>query len=317
MSLIVIAGATASGKSQLALRMAQQLDGVVVNCDAMQCYEDLAIVTNRPDEEACGSVPHYLYGYRRGNDVVTAASWAQDAARLVETWLDNGRCVIVCGGSGLYIQTLLYGIHDMPQVAEEHRRAARHDMEKKGVAGVYQELQTHDSVTAADLHPHDRQRITRAWEIWLATKQSLRQWQQGDTKRSFLRDARAFVIFVSPPRDALHQRIEARIEQMVTQGALAEVEVLQRKGYDAQLPIMKSHGVPEIMAYLKGEISRDEMINQWRRVTKQYARRQMTWMRHRPPHSHHVIRQLDAQLDECSVRKALFSYEQEHGKTKR
>ena len=312
MSLIVIAGATASGKSQLALQMAEQLDGVVVNCDAMQCYEDLAIVTNRPDEEACASVPHYLYGYRQGSDVVTAASWAHDAARLIQAWLDDERCVIVCGGSGLYIQTLLYGIHDMPEVKDEHRRAARHDMEHKGAVAVHQALYKYDPVTAADLHPHDRQRIARAWEIWLATKQSLRQWQRGESKRSFLRDVRAFVIFIQPPRDALHERIESRIEHMVTHGALAEVETLQRKGYEAQLPIMKSHGVPEMMAHLKGEIGRDEMMSRWRRVTKQYARRQMTWMRHRPPHSHHVL----SQLDSCAVRDALFSYEQEHGKRK-
>ena len=313
--LIVIAGATASGKSQLALQMAEQLDGVVVNCDAMQCYEDLAIVTNRPNENACASVPHYLYGYRQGNDVVTAASWAHDAARLIENRLDDERCVIVCGGSGLYIQTLLYGIHDMPEVKDEHRRAARHDMEHKGAMAVHQALNKHDPVTAAGLHPHDSQRIARAWEIWLATKQSLRQWQRG-AKRSFLPNGRPFVIFIQPPRDALHRRIESRIDRMVTQGALAEVEDLQRKGYDAQLPIMKSHGVPEMMAHLRGDISRDEMVARWRRVTKQYARRQMTWMRHRPPQSHHVIRQLDVQLDSCAVR-ALFSYEQEHGKTKR
>ena len=279
---VLIAGPTASGKSALALQLAQKTGGVVINTDSMQVYRDLRIITARPTPEEEARVPHRLYGHVDAAVNFSAGSWVADAARvLAEARLEKTLPIFV-GGSGLYFKALTRGLSAVPPIPPEIREAVRALLERDGVETLHAELGLRDPVSAERLKPRDRTRIARALEVVEATGRSLTDWHR-DGLPPLLPPGTFSALFLAPERDALYARIDARFDAMLKAGALEEVAALASRRLDPLLPAMKAHGVPALIRHLNGEITLEEAATIGRADTRHYAKRQFTWFRHQLP----------------------------------
>tara|TARA_B110000438_G_scaffold289847_1_gene324873 strand:+ start:4007 stop:4939 length:933 start_codon:yes stop_codon:yes gene_type:complete len=276
--ILLISGPTASGKSGLALRVAEELDGVVVNADSMQVYADLRVLTARPSTEDEARAPHKLYGNRDGAEACTAADWANDAAEEIQKAREAGQQPIVVGGTGLYIKTLLEGIAAIPDIPAEVREAGRRLRLEHGNDALYQSLKYKDPEGAEKLKPKDRQRVLRAWEVVEATGTPLHVWQKKPST-PLLPDAQFFSVLFEPDRETLYAACDSRFDAMLEAGALGEVEVLIQRNLNPSLPVMKALGVPELAAFLAGDITQEEAITKAQQHTRNYAKRQTTWFR--------------------------------------
>jgi len=280
--IILIAGPTASGKSALALQLAERLRGVVVNADSMQVYRDLRIITARPTPKEEARVPHRLYGRIDAAENYSVGRWRADAAATLETTKRYGRTAIVVGGTGLYFSALTRGLAAVPPVPAEIRAQVRARLAREGINALHAELMRRDPAAAARLMPGDRARISRALEVVLATGRSLLAWhEEGNTAN--LDAARAAKIFLMPDRDELMHRIDARFDAMLAAGALEEVRALAERNLAPDLPAMKAHGVPWLIRHLRGEIGIEEAAEGGKRDTRQYTKRQATWFRNQLP----------------------------------
>jgi tRNA dimethylallyltransferase len=280
--IILIAGPTASGKSALALQLAEQLRGVIINADSMQVYRDLRIITARPTPAEDKRVPHRLYGHVDAAENYSVGRWFSEAADALTEPLQQGRSAIVVGGTGLYFSTLTRGIAAVPPIPPEIRRQVRDRLATEGIEKLQAELAARDPAAAARLKPGDRARITRALEVVLATGRSLTDWH-GDNKPARVDIVRAAKIFLMPDRDELGCRIDARFDNMMAEGALEEARALAARNLDPNLPAMKAHGVPWLIRHLKGEITIAEAVTQSKRDTRRYTKRQATWFRNQLP----------------------------------
>jgi tRNA dimethylallyltransferase len=279
---VLIAGPTASGKSALALELAQRTGGVVINADSMQVYRDLRVLTARPtlDEEA--RVPHRLYGHVDAAVNFSAGSWVADATNVLAELRVQNRLPIFAGGSGLYFKALTRGLSAVPPIPAEIREAVRARLERDGVEALHAELAQRDPVSAERLKPRDRSRIARALEVIEATSRSLTDWHR-DGLPPLLPPDTFRALFLAPDRDQLYARIDARFDTMLQAGALQEVVALESRKLDPLLPAMKAHGVPALIRHLRGEIGLEEAAEIGRADTRHYAKRQFTWFRHQLP----------------------------------
>jgi len=278
MDAILIAGPTASGKSSLALRLASKYAGVVVNADAMQVYAPLHILTARPSPQDMALVEHRLYGHVPGATAYSTGSWYRDIAETLDELRRRGRLPVVVGGTGLYFRALTGGLSTMPAIPDDVRDFWRERLREKGAGSLHEELSRVDAETARGLMPADGQRIVRALEVFHATGRSIRDHQK-NAGHPLIDAARAARIILSPPRDVVRRRIAERASTMLEDGACAEVGALMNEGLDERLPVMKAIGVREIAAYLAGKCSREEAKERLITLTRQYAKRQMTWFR--------------------------------------
>ena len=281
-TVILIAGPTASGKSALALELAAMLRGVIINADSMQVYRDLRIITARPTPDEEKRISHRLYGHVDAAENYSVGRWFGEAAGALADTLGRGQPAIMAGGTGLYFSTLTRGIAAVPPIPAEIRREVRGRLAAEGVAALHAELTRRDPATAARLKPGDRARITRALEVVLATGRSLTQWHQDNTPARVDLTAAA-KIFLMPQRDELGLRIDTRFDAMMAAGALEEVRALAARNLDPNLPAMKAHGVPWLIRHLKGEITMAEAVEQSKRDTRRYTKRQATWFRNQLP----------------------------------
>jgi tRNA dimethylallyltransferase len=279
---VLIAGPTASGKSALALAVAERFGGTVINTDSMQVYRDLRIITARPTRAEETRVPHRLYGHVDANVNFSAGAWVADAAGALEEARAKDRLPIFIGGSGLYFKALTRGLSAVPSIPTEVRESVRARLERDGVEALHAELARRDVRSAERLKPSDRTRIARALEVIEATGRSLIDWHR-EGLPPLLPPSEFTALFLAPERDALYARIDARFETMLKAGALAEVERLAARGLDPLLPAMKAHGVPALIRHLKGEITLEEAARVGRADTRHYAKRQFTWFRHQLP----------------------------------
>ncbi|SHJ99736.1 tRNA dimethylallyltransferase [Bradyrhizobium lablabi] len=279
---VLIAGPTASGKSALAIDLAQKTGGVVINADSMQVYRDLRVITARPtvDEEA--RVPHRLYGHVDAAVNFSAGSWVADAAKVLAEARAQDRLSIFVGGSGLYFKALTRGLSAVPPIAAEVREGVRARLDRDGVEALHAELRRRDPVSAERLKPRDRTRIARALEVVESTGRSLTDWHR-EGLPPLLPPGEFSALFLEPDRDQLYARIDARFDSMVKAGALEEVAGLAARKLDPLLPAMKAHGVPALIRHLKGEITLEEAAAIGRADTRHYAKRQFTWFRHQLP----------------------------------
>ncbi|QCB54289.1 tRNA (adenosine(37)-N6)-dimethylallyltransferase MiaA [Sphingopyxis sp. PAMC25046] len=275
----LIAGPTASGKSALAVSLAKTLEnGIVVNADASQVYADLAILSARPTDEEMDGVPHRLFGHIDAADAHNAARWAAEARNVIAEAHAAGRVPILVGGTGLYLRTLLYGIAPVPEIDPQVREAVR----ALPVAEAHAALAISDPAAAERLNPADTTRVARALEVVRATGRTLADWQQA--REGGIADTIALApMILLPPRDWLRTRCDTRLIQMFEGGAIEEVEALLARHLDPDLPAMRAIGVPQIAAFLRGEISRADALEAAQAATRQYAKRQYTWFRHQPP----------------------------------
>lgn len=277
---ILIAGPTASGKSALALRLAEKLGGVIVNADSMQVYRDLRVITARPSPDEEVRVPHRLYGHVDAAENYSTGRWCRDVAGVLAE--AGKRVPIFVGGTGLYFKALTSGLAAVPPIPSDIRAAVRGRLAAEGVAPLYAELLERDPKTAHRLMPNDRSRISRALEVVLATGRSLTDWHS-EGLPPLIDGARAAKVFIACERKELVRRIEARFGAMLRAGALEEVRALAARNLDPALPAMKAHGVPWLIRHLKGEISLDEAAAGAVMDTRRYAKRQVTWFRNQMP----------------------------------
>ena len=279
---VLIAGPTASGKSALALELAQKTGGVVINSDSMQVYHDLRIITARPTPAEEARVPHRLYGHIDAEVNFSAGAWVTDAAKVLAEARAEKRLAVFIGGSGLYFKALTRGLSAVPPIPPEVREAVRARLERDGVEALHAELAQRDPVSAERLKPRDRTRIARALEVVEATGRTLPDWHR-EGLPPLLPRSEFTALFLAPERDQLYARIDARFDAMLDSGALEEVAALAARKLDSLLPAMKAHGVPALIRYLRGEITREEAAEIGRADTRHYAKRQFTWFRHQLP----------------------------------
>jgi len=275
---ILIAGPTASGKSGLALALAEQLGGTVINADSMQVYRELRILTARPTAEDEARAPHLLYGFASGAEAYSAGRYATDAARAIADARAAGQVPIVVGGTGLYFKALLEGLSPIPPADPEVRAFWRAEAAQRSAVELHALLAGRDPEMAARLMPTDTQRIVRALEILDSTGRSLAVWQR-EPGRPVLSEAETVRLLLLPERQGHGAAIDARFEAMLAAGALEEVRGLVAAGFSAELPIMRAHGVPALAAHLRGELPLEAAAAAAKQDTRHYAKRQLTWLR--------------------------------------
>lgn len=282
MKAVLIAGPTASGKSALALALAEAARGTVINTDSMQVYRDLRILTARPTPAEEARVPHRLYGHVDAAINYSAGAWVNDAAAALAEARTADRLPIFIGGTGLYFKALTRGLSNVPAVPENIREAIRGRLESEGPEALHVELARRDPAAAECLKPRDRVRIARALEVIEATGRPLADWHSEGLPPLLSPDG-VVALFLAPDRKELYERIDRRFVAMVEGGALDEVAPLAARKLDPLLPAMKAHGVPALTRHLSGELSRDEAIAIGQIDTRHYAKRQFTWFRHQLP----------------------------------
>jgi tRNA dimethylallyltransferase len=280
--LVLIAGPTASGKSALALALAERLGATIVNADAMQVYRDLRIITARPTPAEEARVPHRLYGHVDAAETYSVGRWLTDAQTVLGELARKGRTAIVAGGTGLYFKALTQGLSAVPPIPADIRAATRGRLQAEGAAALHAALAMRDAASAARIRPGDGVRIARAVEVIEATGRSLTDWHR-DGMQPLIDPGRAVRVFLDVPRVELYARIDRRFAAMLKAGALEEVRALTARNLDPLLPAMKAHGVPWLRRHLTGEITLAEAAQEGARDTRHYAKRQATWFRHQLP----------------------------------
>lgn len=276
--MICLAGPTASGKSGLAVAIAQQCNGAIINTDSMQVYAGIPIISAAPDETEQNGVPHYLFGHIDPARRYSQADWLQAATDAVASIRANGQIPILVGGTGFYFKAAIEGIVPMPEISTEIKAKAVAMLDEYGNEELYNQLADIDPALAQRLAPGDSQRLLRGMEIWLATNIPLSQWQKG-TPRGQLA-GRMLCVYLRPPRAALYQRINARFEHMISHGAVDEISALHDRKLNETLPAMKAVGMPPILEMLDGNIDITTATQLAQRDSRRYAKRQFTWFDH-------------------------------------
>lgn len=277
--ILVVAGPTASGKSALALALAERFQGTVINADSMQVYRDLRILTARPGPDDEARAPHRLYGILDGAARGSVAWWRDMALQAIADTIASGRLPILVGGTGMYLRSLFDGLAQVPPVPARLRAEVRTRAAAEGNAGLHAWLGQLDPEGAERLRPGDGQRLARALEVILATGRPLRLWQ-ADAQDPGLPNPVAWIL-LQPPRGPLYERINSRFRGMLAAGALEEARAVSRRDdLPADAPMLKAHGLPELRRHLAGEISLDEACRIAQANTRHYAKRQTTWFRH-------------------------------------
>jgi len=274
---ILIAGPTASGKSGLALRLAERVGGVVINADSMQVYKELRILTARPGPEEEARAPHALYGFVAAHDNYSAGRFAADAATAIADAERAGLRPIIVGGTGLYFKALLEGLSPMPPVPEEIRAHWRAEAAKAEPGALHRFLMQRDPEMGERLSPSDTQRTVRALEVLEATGRSLRAWQQLP-REPVLDEAETVRLVLAPDRAELYRRIDQRFAAMMEAGAIEEAQQLQGLKLAPTLPIIGTLGLRPLLRHLAGEIGLEEAVERAQTETRQYAKRQLTWL---------------------------------------
>lgn len=274
---ILIAGPTASGKSALALGLARTLGGAIINCDSMQVYEGLRVLTARPSAEEEAQVPHLLYGVLPPSTRCSAGRYGQLAMEALATCAEEGWRPIFVGGTGLYFRALTEGLSAIPKVPDSVRETADAQIAQGGIESLFADLQRRDPETAAGLRASDPQRIQRAWEVLEATGRGLSDWQAEPKHPVIQGNWQGLVL--EPDRSWLYARCDQRFETMLATGGVAEAAGLMALNLNPGLPAMKALGVRELGAMAAGDLTRAEAVAQAQMLTRRYAKRQLTWMR--------------------------------------
>ena len=297
--LVVIAGPTASGKSALAMALADLTPSVIVNADSMQVYRDLRVVTARPSEADEARQPHRLFGYIDGAEACSAARWAADAREAIAAVHHTVRLPILVGGTGLYIRTLLDGIAPVPDIDS----VVRSEVRAMPVGDAHEALTREDAEAAARLAPADTTRVARALEVVRATGRTLKHWQS-ERAGGIGGAIRTVPLVLLPPRDWLFERCDLRFETMLKNGAIDEVLQLLARDLDDELPVMRAIGVAQIAAIATDPASRTRHVSEGQLGTRQYAKRQYTWFANQSPS--HWPRATDALTSDTVLAHAIM-----------
>jgi len=287
-SLHIIAGPTASGKSAHALELAEKHNGVIINADSMQIYDGMPILTAQPPAEDLEKAPHEFYGALHPNQACSAGNWREMVEPRIHTFLNEGKTPIITGGSGLYINALLYGLSPMPDIPDDVRQAANAKQEQLGNPAFHAELAKRDPIMAERLGPHNTARLIRAWEVIEFSGKSLADWQA--LPKLGPPDNWHFTVhLVMPERDVLYDRCNRRFIQMLKQGALDQIKDFHQRINNGDVNpnalLCNALGYKPLTAYINGDISKENAIEKGQAETRQYAKRQTTWFRHQIMHN--------------------------------
>ena len=276
--IALIAGPTASGKSARALELAEGARGTIINADASQVYRDLRILSARPSAEEEARVPHLLFGHRDGALPYSAADWADEAKSAIGQALEEKRLPILVGGTGLYLRTLIDGIAPVPDIDPAVRQAVR----GLSAAEAHAALAREDPPAAARLHPNDTSRLQRALEVIRSTGKPIHAWRE--SRVGGIGDAvRIDWHIIDLPVPELYARCDARVDAMIDAGAVEEAAALRARTLDPHLPVMRAIGVRELIQYLDGIVTLEQASAAIKQATRNYAKRQRTWLRHQLP----------------------------------
>ncbi|MBQ1612667.1 MAG: tRNA (adenosine(37)-N6)-dimethylallyltransferase MiaA, partial [Alphaproteobacteria bacterium] len=279
-NVIVIGGPTASGKSGLAIDLAQEQDGIIINADASQVYQGISIISAAPTLADKNKAEHRLYEYLDAGINSNVFNWLGSAvAEIWDVW-HKGKTPIVVGGSGLYIENLVKGTTPIPEVKPEIRQIVTDFVNQNGIQSLYDKLLSEDPAAATMLHSNDSTRVRRAYEIFLSSGKSIAEWYEQPMLQK-LPEAEFLIINILPPKATLDDRCNTRFRKMISDGAIEEVRALVARNLSSDLPAMRAKGVPELASYIKNDISEEEAIALSQLHTRQYAKRQLTWFRNK------------------------------------
>lgn len=279
---VLIAGPTASGKSALALALAEHFGGAVINADSQQVFADWRVLTARPSQADEARVPHRLFGHLPLDTDYSVGAWLRELRPVLADCRAAGLRPIIVGGTGLYFKALTEGLAEIPQVPPETRQRAEAELERLGLAGFAAQLAERDPATAAETDLANPMRVLRAWEVLESTGRGLAAWR-ADRTRPVIALEDAAPIVLAPDRAALYRRCDARFDEMLADGALEEAEAVRARDLPAHLPGMKALAAPELIAHLDGALSLDEARSRAKTATRRYAKRQLTWARNQMP----------------------------------
>jgi tRNA dimethylallyltransferase len=275
---IILTGPTASGKSKAALDLAEALDGEIINADSMQVYAHLPILTAHPSQADFDRIPHHLYGVLHHQEKGSVGWWYPQACAKIDEILQNNKVPLIVGGTGMYLTALLKGLAKIPDIPEAIRDQVRAWAKEEN---FFDRVNAHDPEATARLHPQDKQRLSRALEVWLSTGKSIYHWHQQTVK---IRDYHFLVLVIMPERSTLYHRIDDRFLLMIDQGVLEEVRHFHTLNIAPDVPIAKAVGLPELQGYLNQETDLKSAIESAQQASRQYAKRQITWIRHQLSH---------------------------------
>ena len=275
-TVYVIAGPTATGKSDLSISLANKVNGAVINSDSMQVYKNLEILTARPSINEMKSIDHHLYGFVDGNERYNVERWCNDAAAVIKKTSANNLTPILVGGTGLYINTLINGLIDLPSIPELIKIESEKILQEFGKDFLINQIKHIDPESLKEINYNDTVRLRRIWEVFESTGKKFSEWKLNKNKK-FITNYNIKILLFLPDREKNYQVVNSRFVNMMKVGAVEEVKKLLKLNLHNSLPIMRAHGVPEIMKYLANEINLEECINKGQQVTRNYVKRQHTW----------------------------------------
>ena len=275
-TVYVIAGPTATGKSDLSISLANKVNGAVINSDSMQVYKNLEILTARPSINEMKSIDHHLYGFVDGNERYNVERWCNDAAAVIKKTSGNNLTPILVGGTGLYINTLINGLIDLPSIPELIKIESEKILQEFGKDFLINQIKNIDPESLKEINYNDTVRLRRIWEVFESTGKKFSEWKLNKNKK-FITNYNIKILLFLPDREKNYQVVNSRFVNMMKRGAVEEVKKLLELNLHNSLPIMRAHGVPEIMKYLANEINLEECINKGQQVTRNYVKRQHTW----------------------------------------
>ena len=275
-TVYVIAGPTATGKSDLSISLANKVNGAVINSDSMQVYKNLEILTARPSINEMKSIDHHLYGFVDGNERYNVERWCNDAAAVIKKTSANNLTPILVGGTGLYINTLINGLIDLPAIPELIKIESEKILQEFGKDFLINQIKNIDPESLKEINYNDTVRLRRIWEVFESTGKKFSEWKLNKNKK-FITNYNIKILLFLPDREKNYQVVNSRFVNMMNRGGVEEVKKLLELNLHNSLPIMRAHGVPEIMKYLANEINLEECINKGQQVTRNYVKRQHTW----------------------------------------
>ena len=300
-TLYFIAGPTCIGKSSLAIRLAKKINGVIINADSMQVYSNLNILTARPSKKDLLETKHELYGYVDAAVRYNVSNWCNDVLKIIKNNEKNNFPSIIVGGSGMYIDSLLNGLIPIPPIPEKYKNDSLSLLNEVGTKKFTEIINKFDSESLSKISLQDSSRMRRIWEVYQSTGKKYSYWINKKNK-IFLKNFSNKIFLFIPPRDDIYKKINSRFNTMINEGAIEEVKKLISLNLDVSLPIMKAHGVPEITNYLCGKIDLEECIKKSQQVTRNYAKRQLTWWRSSRLSINKVFDQFPNEIDEKLIK---------------
>ena len=291
-----IVGPTAIGKSSLAIKFAKKLNGHIINVDSMQVYENLNVLTARPNEKELTEVKHHLYGHVKGSERYNVARWCEEASVIIKNCSKNNIPTIVVGGTGLYVDKLINGLVDIPTIPEGYKKKSEELLLNKGIKKFYNLVNEFDSQALKKINPNDLNRLKRIWEVFSYTKIPMSNWIKNKTKK-FLDNPKYLLYLFLPDREKNYERVNKRFVKMIDNGAIEEVKQLVKLNFNKSFPVMRAHGVPEINLYLDKKISFEKCINMGQQVTRNYVKRQHTWWNSTNLRIHQQINHFPDEID--------------------